>query len=250
MRSTNAYPATSHFRRHQTPLASSDAPSSNSKSSRSSTGGVRLPELNRPRFTIPIPHPQSSVIANNTTDDEDEAGEDADVSMQAGSSPISVTESGGANHADAVIDSGGVRILNDDESYRDEAGTPESEFEKVETDEDGEEYVESSDENDDDGKTSKERKGSGDLDVADARKGRRSNKEEDSEQTDDDDDASDVELTSWNKRLRTRNVGKHHGSNTKATQQNSTSGTMRKGVAIVKKPVAKGRGGKGKQTWT
>ena len=224
--------------------------SSNSGSRRSSTVEARVPELNRPRFTIPHPHQQPSVIVNDTTDDEDEAGEDADVSMQTGSNPMSVTESGGANHhVDAVIDSAGVAVLKDDESRRDGAGTPDSESEKVETDEDGGKYVESSDENDydDDGKTSKERKGSGDVDVADARSKRRGSKEAYAEQTDD--DASDVEVTAWNKRLRTRNAENDRGSNTKTTQQKS-SGTMRKGVAVVKKPVAKGRARKGKQTWT
>ena len=159
--------------------------------------------------------------------------------MPAARTPIPATESGGAKHFNAVITSADVVIIkDDDEPHSEWEWTPKSESGRVEIDGDGETHVRSDE--DADGKTRKESKGSGDLDVVDARK-RRGTKEE--EQTDD--DASDVEIVSW-RRVRDQRTEKHRGTIAEVTGQKSGR-TMKKGVAVVKKPEPKGAGRKRKQ---
>ena len=197
-----------------------------SSNSRSSTTEVRLPGLNRSCSVISTSHPQSLVNVNDTTEDEDEPGEDVEASMQAASSPISVAKSEEVSHVNAVTDSkfrrGGARILR-------------FQYKKVEKDTDGENHMRR-DGSDDGKKTSKEYKGSGDLDVVDARK--RGIKEEHHHSQQIDDEASDVEIVSWNNRLRNKSSEKNHGTNVQATEQKSGR-TMKKGVAFVKKPEPK-----------
>ena len=231
-------------------------------SSRSSSTAAILPaaQPDRPRSPVPALDPHSTTSHSSTSvqdlvpsggTEEEEVGE---ASTNAPSARVAM--SGEPNDIDVAMGSPDVEILEDDESRRREVSAPENNISEVGKDRSVEQgrtetsesisglHTEGRAEKHQRGeekggrKNSKEQKGSGDVDVIDARK--RNGEEKGFEQADD--DASDIEITSWNKLDSNKTTDKPRGTNAGARGLGSGR-NIKKGVAHVKKPEPKGRKG-------
>ena len=224
-------------------------------SSRSSSTAAIQPatQPDRPRSPVPALDPHSTTSVHDLVPRGGaEEGEVGEASTNAPSAPVAM--SGEPNDINVAMGSPDVEILEDDESRRREGSAPENNTSEVGKDRSAEKgrtetsesisglHTEGRAEKHQRGeekggrKNSKEQKGSGDVDVIDARK--RNGEEKGFEQADD--DASDIEITSWNKLDSNKTTDKHRGTNAGARGLGSGR-NIKKGVALVKKPEPKGQ---------
>lgn len=224
-------------------------------SSRSNSTAVNTPSprFDQPRSAAPALHPRPTQSAQNLTARKIEPREAAEASTQALTAPITPLE--GPNDVDVVMGGPDVETIEEAESRHSETWSPQNnpwtfgrerraEEARATAPEpplhaDGRAGKHQRGEKQGDDKKGKEHKGSGDVDVADARM--RGTKEEHS--GDSDDDASDIQITSWNKLDGNKMTDQHERTNAGAKGPESGR-TFKKGVAHVKKPKPKGQKGK------
>ena len=191
--------------------------------SRGTAIDVSAREPERPRSTIPIVHVQDTATGKK------EPQETAEASTQTSNAPDSGIE--GANDADVVMGSPALEIPDNKEPRSSDLQTPEDDIRVVVKSMDAEKHPRS--EKSDERKTSKEHKGSDDVDVVNARK-----RDDRDENPDDDDDDDDMEITSWNKLDGKKTIEKHRDANAE-TQEPRLDRILKRGVAHVKKPEPK-----------
>ncbi len=218
------------------------------------------PATQADKFRSPVParDSRSTTVAQDPVASATEEGEVAEASTQAPSAPIDI--SGEPNDLDVAMGSPDVEgvdvveVLEDDETGRSKSRALENDTPEVGKDESAEkartetpepfsrlhaegraEKHQRSEEKDD-RTASKKQKGLGDVDVVDARK--RSNEEKQLEQSDD--DSSDVEIT-FSRKLDSNKTSDRYWGTDDGAKGLESGGTIKRGVARVKKPKPKGR---------